>query len=130
MRLMCSRSSADACLVKRRRVLRDGHQTHTWQRERHEEILQPLPAIRPWLTHDILTIEREEIEGHEAHCTVGPIAFLKDRLNAFVPITGTGFTVKHSSVYGPSQITKPRHTGMAEQNHALGGYSRRPCGPY
>jgi hypothetical protein len=62
-----------------------------------------------------VSVQREEIEGEEAHIAALTVALLEDGLDAFVAIAGAGFTVKHGGVHGPAYFSEPSHPGMSEQ---------------
>src|SRR5262245_55277660 len=90
-------------LVDRGGILGDRHEPHSWQCETCEDILKPFAASRPGLTHHVLPVEHEEIEGEKAHVATVPVALLEYRLNPLVPVSRAGFTVKHGRVYGPRE---------------------------
>jgi hypothetical protein len=53
-----------------------------------KEIVEPLSTALPRLAHDVLAVEREEIERQKAHVAAVPVALLEDSLDAFVPVSG------------------------------------------
>src|SRR5262249_21036156 len=71
-----------------------------------------------------MIIEREEIEGEKAHVATVPVALLEDRLNALMPVSRAGFTVKHGRVYRPRERLEPGHARMAQQIAAWAAVAR------
>jgi hypothetical protein len=82
-------------LVEGRRVVSYRHDSDAGELVAFEQIFESLPPIAPRLPHHTLVTEVEEIEQHEGHVSTAALALREDRLNPFVAVASTCFTVEH-----------------------------------
>ena len=94
--------------------IRDWNNRHERRVERGAKVFEPLAPIGPRLAHDIVAVDRQDVERHEAGHAAPLASGLEDPLDTVRARRAAHLAVEFGLLKGAPHVAKPRQPRVEE----------------